>query len=241
MLHAFIDESGQRGHSGLASPHFLLGACVVRDKNLARVSDVLGLLRNDLDKPAGGYLSWKNIRTHTARVHIAETLGVQTWCKTITVVACKKHLDPGQMTVDHMYMYHLRLLLERLSWLAKEHGEVAAYTLAHIKGFQIATLREYEAKLRTMDTQIRWDHLDPAGGSIDQPQRDERLQLADLVVSAQAAAFNPDKFGNTERRYLEAVSPRIYRRKSAAVSSYGLKMHPWNDGTKAAYPWVAAL
>lgn len=146
------------------------------------------------------------------------------------------------MNVDHMYLYQLRMLLERLSWLAKSHKEVATYTLAHIRKFQLSSLREYEDRLRGMQTQIQWEFLDPAGGSIDQPQRLEPLQLADLVVSAHACAFNPDKHGNTERRYLEEARPVIYSHtKASPLTSYGLKMHPWSESTKAAYPWVAAL
>jgi hypothetical protein len=242
MLHAFIDESGQRGHADAASPHFLLGAAVVRTSNLERVTDSMAQLREDLRRPADSYLSWKNFRSHSDRLHIAESLGSFTWMKSITVVACKRHLDPGSLNVDQMYMYQFRLLLERLSWLARQHGEVASYTLAHIRKFKIETLREYESRLREIQTEIAWGHVDPKGGSIDQPQRDERLQVADLVVSAQASAFNPDRHGRTERRYLEATAPVIYRySKGSSVASYGLKMHPWTDTTKAAYPWVAAL
>lgn len=242
MLHAFIDESGQRGHTDSASSHFLMSAIVVRDKNLPHLHDSLAALRVSLKRPEDSYLSWKNMRSHSERLHIAATIGAQSWLRTITVVACKRHLSPGEMTVDHMYMYQFRLLLERLSWLARQHDDVVTYTLAHIKRFQIATLREYESNLRALPTEIAWKNLDPKGGAIDQPQRDERLQFADLVVSAQATAFNPDRFGNTERRYLEATVPAIYRHAlTSPLTSYGLKMHPWNQATKAAYPWVATL
>lgn len=242
MLHAFIDESGQRGHTDNASPHFLLSAVVIRDRNLPFLGTVLEQLRGDLNRPAGTYLTWKNIRSHAERLQIAETIGGQFWLKTITVVACKLHLPPSDMTVDQMYMYQFRLLLERLSWLARQHQEVATYTLAHIRGFKLSTLRQYEAALRNIPTQIAWDHLDPNGGSIDQPQRDERLQLADLVASGTAPAFNPDRFGRTESRYLELLRPAIYQHSpSSELTSYGLKIHPWNASTRAAYPWIGNL
>ena len=67
--------------------------------------------------------------------------------------------------------------------------------------------------------------------------------MADLFASATGAAFNPDRWGNTENRYLIEISPLLYRHGSSSTSltSYGLKMHPWNTNTKAAYPWVATL
>lgn len=218
----------------------MLSAIVVRDRNVSAINPALESLRADVGRPSGAYLSWKNIRSHSDRLRIAQQLGTYQWMKSITVVACKAYLSPGAMTVDQMYMYQFRFLLERLSWLARSNGEVASYTLAHIRKFQTSTLRTYESALRAQTTQIDWRHIDPAGGTIDQPQRNQNLQLADLLVSAQAPAFNPDKFGNTESRYLKATEPVIYR-NGTNVTSYGLKMHPWNATTKAAYPWVAAL
>ena len=93
------------------------------------------------------------------------------------------------------------------------------------------------------DCAISWQHLDPSGGKIDQPQRLEALQLADLAASATGQAFEPDRFGNTERRYLQEMAPSLWRRGSGEgnLTSYGLKMHPWSATTRAAYPWVAAL
>ena len=68
----------------------------------------------------------------------------------------------------------------------------------------------------------------------------EELQLADLVASATASAFEPDTFGNTEPRYLREMAPRLYRH-NGNLTSYGLKMHPWTAAVQAAYPWVQDL
>jgi hypothetical protein len=64
--------------------------------------------------------------------------------------------------------------------------------------------------------------------------------LADIAASATYQAFEPDQYGNTEPRYLQELTSRLWRPPSRQLTSYGLKMHPWNDTTKAAYPWVAA-
>jgi hypothetical protein len=50
------------------------------------------------------------------------------------------------------------------------------------------------------------------------------------------ADFEADEFGNTEMKYLQELSPRLHRKTGRPIISYGLKMHPWNDVTKAAYP-----
>lgn len=115
-------------------------------------------------------------------------------------------------------------------------------TGAHIVRFKIAKLRAYEELLRgSPGVQVAWAWLDPRGGQIDQPNRVELLQLADSAASATFAAFEHDTFGNTESRYLAEMSPRLYRRPGGKLTSYGLKMHPWSENARAAYPWVAAL
>lgn len=107
---------------------------------------------------------------------------------------------------------------------------------------KLSDLRKYENILRRLPgCEIYWPALAAGGGTIEQPQRLEELQLADLVTSATAAAFHSDHWGNSEPRYLSTLAPRLYRRRRSPLTSYGLKMHPWSDSTKAAYPWIAAL
>jgi hypothetical protein len=158
------------------------------------------------------------------------------------VVVCKQHLTGTPLNDHQAYLYTFRYLLERLSWLARDQHCDLEYTLAHVVRFKLAKLRQYEAALRnTPGCQVAWSVLGDRGGSIDQPSRVEALQLADTAASATFNAFEPDKYGNTEPRYLTALAHRLYRRGSAPLTSYGLKIHPQTPATKAAYPWVAAL
>ena len=244
MLHAFVDESGILQMSPSAPDHFILTAVVIRDRNMPRVPDLLETIRKDLRKPSGQYLSFKDIRSHNDRLRLSDLIGQQTWLRTISVVLCKRHLSGSLPSVDHSYLYTLRFLLERLSWLAQESGEVAAYTLAQINGLSIEKVREYESRLRALGsaTTIRWQHLDPKGGQISQPQRLEPLQLADMVASSTGRAFNGEKPWNyTERAYLENLASRVYGQPNKKLTSYGLKLHPSREDVKAAYPWIAAL
>jgi hypothetical protein len=152
----------------------------------------------------------------------------------------------GKLVLDKAYLYTLRFLLERLSWIARDTNHELHYTIAHVVRFPMYKLREYENALRAMDStvcKVAWDHVDGHGGRIDQPSRVEMLQFADATASATFAAFEPDAFANTEARYLQEMGSRLWRRGTGVnrLTSYGLKIHPWNDDTKAAYPWVAAL
>lgn len=241
-MHAFIDESGQRSRSEASSDHFIMSAAIVPSTRLSDAIGQLDGLRRDLRRSPGAELSWKDVRSHSDRLQIAISLGSWEWLTTISVVANKRHLPPTTMSQNEIYLHQFRYLLERLSWCARQQQEVCTYTLAHVRGFRLSELRTYEADLRSEETEIDWQWLDPAGGQIDQPKRLAPLQLADLVASATGAAFNVDSFGHTEPRYLTDMASRIWRYKATStVTSYGLKMHPWNDALRAAYPWIATL
>ncbi|MGW3715642.1 DUF3800 domain-containing protein [Streptomyces sp. NPDC005133] len=244
-LHAFIDEAGVRSHKPKASDHFILSAVVIADEDIAQAREFLAGLRRDFDRHPGDTLHWQKFK-HEERVHAARLLGEQEWATISTVVVAKRVLPPETriLNEDEAYLLTVRYLLERLSWFARDAGANLSYTLAHIVRMEVAKLRCFEELLREESTEtcrIEWAALDPRGGRIDQPKRIEMLQLADIAASATYKAFDKDKFGNTERRYLEHLYPRLYRRGQSALTSYGLKMHPWNETTKVAYPWVSDL
>ncbi|MDX3100431.1 DUF3800 domain-containing protein [Nonomuraea angiospora] len=243
-MFAFIDEAGQRSRNGKSSDHFVMSAVIIREEDLPKAAAFLADLRIALTRRPGDHLTWKNLKGHSPRLHAVTVFGQQEWATISTVVVAKRHISDNVlgMNDDRSYLFTLRFLLERLSWYARDHGRELTYTLAHVVRFKIEKLREYEAALRQLpDCNIAWGSLNVRGGRIDQPQRLELLQLADLAASATFAAFEPDSYGNTEPRYLQLLSDRLYRRGTAPVTSYGLKMHPWNGSSKAAYPWVAAL
>ncbi|WP_322755408.1 DUF3800 domain-containing protein [Frankia sp. Cas3] len=242
LLHAFIDEAGGRAVTARSTDHFVMSAVILADAHLPAMAAELAQLRIDLKRRPGDTLHWQNLKGHSPRLHVARTVGALPWLTISTVVVCKRHLSDVLPSEEHAYLYTLRFLLERLSWLAQARGATLDYTLAHIVRFETTKLRRYEAALQAdPDCRIAWGALDSHGGRIDQPSRVEGLQLADMAASATFPAFEPDRFGNMETRYLRELASRLYRRPGRPLTSYGLKMQPWNDTTKAAYPWVAAL
>lgn len=238
-----IDESGQRASTPASSDHFVLSAVVYRDVNAGLVTALLAELRADLGRQPGQRLHWSGFRTRPQRLYAAYELGQAQYVKIISVVVCKRLIAIALPDEHLSYMFTFRLLLERLSWLAQDHASLLSYTLSHVRRFPLAKLREYEAKLRGLgeQTTIRWDHLDPAGGRLDNDTSVEELQLADMAASATAEAFEAKPDGSTDSRYLRQLVPRLYCHPNRVLTSYGLKMHPWNAAARAAYPWVAEL
>lgn len=257
--HAFIDESGQRAFTPTSSDYFVMSAVIVQDVDVPAAAAFLAELRRELNRRPGDTLHFKNLHTHEERVHVSKRIGAIGFLTVSTVVICKRRFNPerhGWTTDEATYSKTVELLLERLSWFARDEcgiwnpprdpfsrggwrPGVMSYTLAHIVRYTTAHLRQLEAQLRTRaETDIAWKHLDPRGGRLDQTSRVELLQLADLAVSATAKAFEPDRFGNTNRVYLEALASRLYRRRTGNLSSYGLKVYPSCDEQLA---WVNRL
>lgn len=81
------------------------------------------------------------------------------------------------------------------------------------------------------------------GGAIDRPAHCSPLQLADIAASSVAAAFEPDRFGNLEPRYLIELGPQIYRRSGFPLIVCGLKLFPelGEDEVREGLPWLATL
>lgn len=129
---------------------------------------------------------------------------------------------------DPMYLWALRLLLERVSWFVDESGGTdAVVTFAHLKGFPASKLHDYRAALEAAgEVDIRWPVFSGHPFRIASPKAVELLQLADSAASALFRAIEPDKFGNTEPRYLQELRPKLYRRGQGKLTSYGLKVFP---------------
>lgn len=240
MLQAFIDESGTRDLSPKSSDHFVMSAVVIDPIQQEFLANDLKHLKKLTGRLPHHELSFKRLKDNH-RATVTTYLGQIDWATLISVVVCKRHLVDSLSDDTDRYLYTLKLLLERLSWLARRRQKVMHYTLAHIKGMKLETLREYENYLRNINTEIAWNHLSIHGGKLDQPIRLEGLQIADLIASSTGVAFNASpRSGRVHPEYFEPLVKHLYNPSPGKLASYGLKMHPWNLSTKATYPWVVA-
>lgn len=196
----------------------------------------LASLRSKLGRQPGQEVHFVKL-SHHDRLLAAHTLGTLVPNVTvITVTVCKRELAPmAGFTEDMAYLWTFRLLLERLSWLARDSDLDLDYTLAHVTHFRKVKLRKYEAALRHLPgCQVAWENV-PRGGSLGTPNADERLQWADIAASATWQAFELQR-GFTEQRYLFEMAATLYRRNMNLLS-YGLKVHP-HPKPNGTYGWV---
>jgi hypothetical protein len=149
-----------------------------------------------------------------------------------SVILCKEPLRDSQQTkltsADPMYLWALRLLIERTSWcIQRSGGREAKVTFAEVKGFQGGKLHDYRRRLEARsDVNIHWSIFKDHPFQIARPKDVELLQVADTAASAIYQAVEPDDFGNTEDRYLKEMKPKVFCPEGKPVTSYGLKTFP---------------
>ncbi|MGY6661265.1 MAG: DUF3800 domain-containing protein [Glycocaulis sp.] len=241
-FHAFIDESGDDGLSNFREPYrgggsskwLVIGAMVIRARHdLETVSwrDQINELLPDRRKRVLHFADLK----HNQRI-VAATKVAGMPVKFINVVACKPVIPNGTYRdKNQLYFYMTRYLIERISWFCRDvrrsvpegDGRVAI-TFSRRGGMQYDAFREYLRRLRGTDDQtvrIHWPVVDIDAVDAKDHGKLAALQLADIGPSAIAAGFEPDHYGNVERRYSEILRPVVYNRHGNYLS-YGLKVVP---------------
>lgn len=237
MFRVYIDEAGDRGHHPASSMHFVVSAVVVPDTHDAVVRGQLTALRTALGRQPSHTLHFRKL-THSQKLKACQDIAASSIATITNVVMVKPRLAgtlPSGGTAfikqaDPMYLYAVRLLLERISWYVDEHRDgPAIVTFAHLTRFPAVKLHNYRQALRSSPTEIRWNAFAGHQWRIDHPNTIDLLQLADATASALFKAVEPDQYGNREDRYLRALAPTLYRRGAANVTSYGLKVFPTSE------------
>lgn len=176
--------------------------------------------------------------THAQKLKTCQDVAGFSVATITNVIFCKDKLagqSPGGgvayiKQANPMYLYAVRLPLERVSWYVQEHGGgLAIVTFAHLTRFPAMKLHNYRQALRFSPTEIRWSAFGQHQFRINHPNTIELLQVADSAASALFRAVEPDDYGNTEDRYLRELAPKLYRRGAAKVTSYGLKVFPTSE------------
>ncbi len=235
LYRVYVDEAGDRGISHASDCHFVVSAVIVADSDDATLRRELGSLRAQLGRHPGHVLHFVKF-SHSQRLKAVQDVAASSVATVVNVIVHKdligQPLPTGNVAhiskPDPMYLWALRLLLERVSWFIDDtDGGEAIVTFAHLKGFKSQKLHDYRAALEgNGDIGIRWSVFAGHRFRVESPKSVELLQVADVTASALFRAIEPDAYGNTEKRYLEELRPKLYRRGDAEITSYGLKVFP---------------
>lgn len=164
LYRVYVDEAGDRGVSPTSSKHFVVSGVVVADAHDAAARAERANLAQVLGRQQGQVLHFRKL-THPQKVKAAQEIGRSTIAAITNVIIYKgplgKPLSAGNMAhisrPDPMYLWALRLLLERVSWYVGEHGGTdAIVTFAHVRHFKAEKLHNYRQALElTPEVQIR--------------------------------------------------------------------------------------
>jgi Protein of unknown function (DUF3800) len=251
VFRVYIDEAGDRGRHAASSDHFVVSAVIVKDNLDAMARAELNALRSALGRHPGHVLHFRNL-SHSQKIKACQDIAASSIECITNVVFCKRKLAatalPGQREAiihqaDPMYLYAVRLLLERVSWYVDENGGGSAIiTFAHLRRFPTAKLHEYRSALGASDTQIRWNALANHPFRVSHPNKIDLLQIADTAASALFKAVEKDDYGNVEERYLRVLAPKLYCRGAAHITSYGLKVFPTSEARDGgSLNWLRSL
>jgi len=248
-FNCYIDETGDEGINTGGTRWFILGAVIVPEQIDLKTSTMIPRIKQRLGKDPKRPLRWSQIRNHDKRLYIFSELLTEDWMFSC-VATDKNHPFIAQGAGLHekwkLYFYSTRLLLERLSWYARDNGGQKAKLIFEKRtNMDYKELEKYLQHLRRWipPLKISWIHLDH-DIEILSKEKSRMLQAADLVCGALSDALEYSQLGNIEPRYILELKDRIYRRRGN-LFSYGLKFlhikgNPLREHANE-YPWLKII
>jgi hypothetical protein len=217
LLRAYVDETGDRGHSAKSSPFFAFAAVLVGDEDEPAMRAVMSRLRRDLSVPAGKALHWKeHVKKYDRRQHVARQLAGATGVMVIYVIVEKTAIPVGSgIYSDHelFYNYAAAMVMERLLLAAGDWpggSRDVSVRFGHVKGFRHSTTAHYFRRKAATPDWVPWARLHGTVYFSDQAQWDG-LQAADQYAGMLNVAVTADQFGGYEEAHLLAIRHQIRR------------------------------
>jgi hypothetical protein len=242
---AYIDESGddglakfrEPGQQGGASSWLVISACVTRYvHHLSSVAwrDEISAL---MPEKKSRHIHFSEMNHHQM-VATVQCLAAKP-LRAISVISAKRTIPEGvYVERNQLYFYLTRYLIERISWFCRDMHPSVPEGDGTIKiifsrrgGMSYADFRDYIDRLRRVQDQeinIHWPVIKTENIDAQDHSRMAGLQLVDTIASAFANGFEPDRYGNCERRYAEVLKPIVYSRRGNYLS-YGVKLVPRSE------------
>ncbi len=253
---AYIDESGDEGFKFLpneagSSRWLVLSAVVFRKSNGLAPVRILKEARELLKRGPKQALHFRNLK-HEHRVAFTGMIAKESF-RTVSVLSYKPDIPDAerfQQEKNLLYKYLTRLLVERISWVARDHktdgdgdGKVEMI-FSDRAAMSYDDLREYMALLQRQhamgsDIRIYWPAIDFALIRAVGHTKLAGLQVADAVASGLFYALNLNQYGHTEPSYMNMLSKHVYRFKGRPFGN-GLKFLSNLEDLKKKMPHIDA-
>ncbi len=241
----YIDEAGDEGfkfreHPAVqrSSDWFVLAAFVARKESDLETVKVIDAVRTEFGLPPKKHIHWKDLK-HPQKVRYCQMIAGRKARIIMVCVHKPSLLEPETFGERYrLYFYAVRYLLERTSWLVRDHHNpqkhggdgTADIVFSNRQGMSYEEMKDYLRRLdrhRQAGADVR---VDPSLLPLERittltPGRCMGLQLADAAAGAVFNALERDRFGNTEPRYVRELLPIVYRYEGK-VFGYGVKIAP---------------
>lgn len=234
-FYAFIDEAGDEGFvfkdppQRASSEWFVLSAVIFHTEDQAGTSRVFKETLDPIEQHRRSPLHFR-VLPHEARIPVVAKLAALP-ISVISICVNKKSLGPTTLENSRrLYYYCTRFLLERITWLVRDHPKreigdgKCLITFSRSKRLSYENMASYLELLAKQRTEIAWVRLAPKICVKDHTQS-IWLRAADAVASSTFRALELNEYGFTESRYICILKPVVYCRSSKYLS-YGLKLFP---------------
>jgi hypothetical protein len=253
-FNCYIDETGDEGIETGGSRWFILGALIVSDAIDFQTSAMVNRIKTEFKHDNKWVLHWSKIKKHNQKRYICQELLTEEWnfaCiatdKTHPFVTSAKGLKQKYA----LYFYSTRLLLERLSWYARDKGNQKAIPIFEYRSsVSYDEMRKYFKLLRNWEppteVKISWDNLEYEDFRIIPKKQSRLLQAADCLCGTVKDGLEYSGYGFIEPAYALSVIARFYRR-GGNLFSYGFKfLHANRKGStlkdlKGEYEWLEKI
>lgn len=245
---AYVDESGDEGFvfnaDGTGSSRwFVVSAAVIRQTNDLQMVSCLKEVRAVLNKEPKTPLHFVDLK-HEQRVPYIRRVG-ELPIRTVNVLVYKPLISEPEKFQNMKYLlyrYATRLLLERVSWLCRDHRKpeegdgFCEVIFSNRSNMSYDDIRDYLRLLLKQSeanpSQVQIDHtvIDPDRIRAVEHSKLAGLQVADAVASGFHFALKVNRYGETETGYLPHLKKTIYRHKAVPLG-YGLKFWPEDFAT----------
>ena len=217
-LLAFVDEIGDRGHSGKSSEYFAMAAVIFPVILQQKVKDCIANMKTTLGINIKTAFHWrKHCHRHDVRKYVAGEIAKLEEITVIYVISGKKTAPE-----DHAKFYNIvaAFTLERILKHTEKLNTMVDVRFGHIRGFNHSTTLDYFKRrdwrlcdYHKLMNEPKWISADSNSG----------IQLADIYAGILGAAMIPDRFGNYESLYLEMIRHQIRKSTQEKISGYGIK------------------
>lgn len=225
----YIDESGDEGVNTGGTRWFILGGLMVPADHDLEVSQMVSRVKQQLGHDDTWPLHWSKFKKHEDKLIVCRELMAEPSWTFIAVAIDKQHPTVlkalGYRKKWQLYCHMTRLLLERVSWFARDRGQGKARPIFEYRAnMSYDGLKDYLQMLYgwVPPIQMAWPFLEWEHFSVQQKRQVRLLQATDALCGALSDALEISRKGFTEPRYILSLKTRLWRR-NGNLFSYGLK------------------